>query len=137
MENSELAYEKEVVPGISRHAIKILAEEGDNLEVATRMTKVLVACPLDAKCIHFITLYAMCLRLAALFCYIDFCETIEYIYIFLIDDNSETFRINGGAECAVECFRKHDKLKRETITFIAHFIDSKSATILTVSITSP
>ena len=55
MVESDLAYEKEIVPGVLRHAIKTLTEEGDNMETAAKMLRILAACPLGTKCISFIT----------------------------------------------------------------------------------
>ena len=50
MVESGLAYEKEIVPGVLRHAVKTLIEEGGNVEIATKMLRILAACPLDTKC---------------------------------------------------------------------------------------
>ena len=61
------------------------------------------------------------------------CGSIKnFLNTFFQDDNIETFRISGGVDCVVNCFKKHSELKRDAISCLAHFIDGKRNNFITV-----
>lgn len=47
---------------------------------------------------------------------------ILYCYLFLIDDNRETFRDSGGIECLIECYENRKELVKEVIFCLANAV---------------
>ena len=107
-------YEKEITPTVSLHAIKALKEEIEDVTIVKRMLNILSSHFFDDKCILILV-------------------HLLKSQIHFTDDTKKKFNINGGIDCLVDCYEKHNDLAKDIIHCLANVVEEDSTKSLFTS----